>query len=111
AQEPKKRQVLADSAYGSGETRAELRRQQHRQAIKPWPTTDTGRFSRDDFTVDHHARTATCPAGHTVHLTRTGLGKFDRHCQGCPLKAQCTTSAHGRHLHITDYDAERIEAR
>jgi IS5 family transposase len=111
AQEPKNRQVLADSAYGSGETRAELRRQQHRQAIKPWPMTDTGRFSRDDFTVDYEAHTATCPAGHTVHVTRTGLGKFDRYCQDCPLKAQCTTSAHGRHLHISDHDAELVEAR
>lgn len=110
-QEPKNRQVLADSAYGSGDTRTELRRQKHRLAIKPWPMADTGRFSRDDFTVDYDARTATCPAGHTVHVTRTGLGKFYRHCQGCPLRAQCTTSPHGRHLHIRDHDAELVEAR
>ena len=71
AREPARRQVLADSAYGSGETRVALRRRTHRLAIKPWPSATTGRFGRDEFTVDHQAHTATCPAGHTVALTRS----------------------------------------
>ena len=37
AAEPPRRQVLADAAYGSGPTRAALRRRRHRLAIKPWP--------------------------------------------------------------------------
>jgi IS5 family transposase len=111
AQEPKNCQVLADSAYGSGETRAELRRQQHRQAIKPWPTAVTGRFSRDDFIIDHHARTATCPVGYTVHLTAKGHADFGTRCRACPLRAQCTTSKDGRSLAITAHDAELAEAR
>ena len=63
-------QVLADSAYGSGEVRAALRRRRHRakrskrsRCGAPCP----GGFDRDDFIVDHDARTATCPAGHAVH--------------------------------------------
>jgi IS5 family transposase len=110
-QEPKGRQVLADSAYGSGETRAALRRRKHRLAIKPWPMADTGRFSRDDFTVDHTARTVTCPAGHTVPISTNGGARFGRRCDDCPLRERCTTAQTGRQLEITAHDAELAEAR
>ncbi len=109
--EPKRRQVLADSAYGAGPTRVALAKRRHRLAIKPWPTTDTGRFGRDDFTVDHTARTATCPAGHTVALTASNYAVFDRHCRGCPIRSRCTTARDGRALQLTDHDAELVEAR
>lgn len=111
AHEPKRCQVLADSAYGSGDTRATLHKQQHRLAIKPWPMAHTGRFGRDDFTVDHDARTATCPAGHTVTLTSANNAIFERHCNGCPLRTQCTTARDGRVLRLTEHDAELVEAR
>ena len=64
-------QVLGDGAYGSGETLAALGKAKHRRAIKPWPTTaGSARWlRRDDFIVDEHAGTATCPAGHTVSIT------------------------------------------
>lgn len=110
-QEPKGRRVLADSAYGSGDTRAALQRRKHRLAIKPWHVIDTGRFSRDDFTVDHLARTATCPAGHTVSISPTGRASFRQHCRGCPMRSQCTTAAKGRQLQITAHDADMVEAR
>jgi transposase len=111
AGEPPGGQVLADSAYGSGETRVVLQRRKHRLAIKPWPTANTGRFGRDDFTVDHAARFATCPAGHTVALTATGVAYFDRYCHQCPIRQRCTTSARGRKLNLTKHDAELVEAR
>ena len=109
--EPRRRQVLADSAYGSGETRVALKRRHHRLAIKPWPTADTGRFGRDDFIVDHTARTATCPAGHTVTLTPSNYAVFERHCRGCPLRSSCTTARDGRILRLNDHDIELVEAR
>lgn len=109
--EPKGRQVLADSAYGSGDTRAALHRRKHRLAIKPWHVVDTGRFSRDDFSVNHAARTATCPAGHTVPISPTGRASFRQHCRGCPMRSQCTTAAKGRQLQITVHDADMVEAR
>jgi len=111
AREPKGRQVLADSAYGSGETRNALQQRKHRLAIKPWPMADTGRFSRDDFTVDYAARTVTCPAGHTVRLTTANNATFDRRCGGCPLRQQCTTAKDGRSLKLSTHDAELAEAR
>jgi IS5 family transposase len=110
-QEPAGGQVLADSAYGSGETRAALRRRKDRLAIKPWPMPDTGRFGRDDFDVDHVAGTATCPAGRTVTLTTGGIANFGRHCTGCDLQDQCTTAKTGRSLKIRPHDAELVEAR
>jgi IS5 family transposase len=111
ADEPARRQVLADSAYGSGETRVALTKRRHRLAIKPWPTADTGRYTRDDFTVDHQAQTATCPAGHTVTLTAANNAIFERHCTGCPLRSRCTTAQDGRTLRLNDHDAELVEAR
>jgi IS5 family transposase len=110
-QEPKKRQVLADSAYGSGETRAALKKRKHRLAIKPRPMPDTGRFGRDEFTVDHDAATVTCPAGHTVSLTPANKADFRRRCGGCPLRDSCTSAARGRVVVLTDHDAELVEAR
>jgi hypothetical protein len=111
ASEPKGRQVLADSAYGSGETRVALRARKHRLAIKPWPTANTGRFGRDDFAVDHSARSATCPAGHTVGLTAANNAVFGRRCHSCDLRSRCTTARDGRTLHLNDHDAELVEAR
>lgn len=109
--EPKNRQVLADSAYGSGGTRVALNKRRHRLAIKPWPTANTGRFGRDDFTVDHTARTATCPAGHTVTVTAANNAVFERHCRDCPIRSRCTTARDGRILKLSDHDAELVEAR
>ena len=111
AAEPARRQVLADSAYGSGDTRVALQQRRHRLAIKPWPMPDTGRYNRDDFTVDHHARTATCPAGHTVTVTAQGRATFGVRCQTCPLRSHCTTSRTGRTLALSIHDAELVEAR
>lgn len=112
ALEPSGRQVLADAAYGGGETRVALKRGKHRLAIKPWPMAKTGRFNRDDFTVDHDARAAACPAGHTAPISPTGSVSFQRHCNnGCDLRDRCTTAKDGRSLVITPHDAELVEAR
>jgi IS5 family transposase len=105
--------VLADSAYGSGEVRAQLRARGHRQAIKPIPLRRAvpGGFTRDDFIVDHDARTVTCPAGHTVPITARRHANFDHRCGRCPLRSQCTTAKEGLHLTFHPYDQELIEAR
>jgi IS5 family transposase len=111
ANEPKGRRVFADSAYGSGDTRAALRKRKHRLAIKPWPMPDTGRFGRDDFTVDQSARTVTCPAGLTVTISAKGRATFGARCRGCQLRELCTTRREGRVLQLGPHDAELVEAR
>ena len=51
--EAPKLEILGDSAYGSGEFRAELRTGKHRQLIKPIPLRRAvpGGFDRDDFSI------------------------------------------------------------
>ena len=106
-------QVLADSAYGGGETRAALRNTKHHQAIKPMPLQRAmpGGFDRDDFIIDHDARTATCPIGHTVSITAKGAATFGVRCRACPSRERCTTRKDGRTLRIREHDAELVEAR
>ena len=58
-----------------------------RPVIKPIPLRAgiPGGFNRDDFVIDHHARTATCPAGHTVAITAAGTpsSAFDARTARC----------------------------
>lgn len=106
-------EILGDSAYGSGATRAELRRRGHDAVIKPIPLrrrTPDG-FNRDDFTVDHHGRTVTCPAGHTVELTATGNAVFGTRCDDCPLRARCTTARRGKTVRVSVNDDELVYGR
>jgi IS5 family transposase len=106
-------QVLADSAYGSGEVRVAIRRARHRAAIKAIPLRRAipGGFNRDDFVIDHDARTATCPGGHTVTIAPKGGATFGARCPSCPLRIRCTTAKGGRTLHIGEHDAELVAAR
>ena len=105
--------VLADSAYGSGATRAALDAGRHRAVIKPLPLAAAvpGGFTRDDFDVDYEANTVTCPAGHTVRLTPKLNATFGALCRDCPLRARCTTAKDGRSLSLNIYDPELRAAR
>jgi IS5 family transposase len=107
------RQVLADSAYGSGATRSALRKAKHRQAVKPIPLRRPipDGFDRDDFIIDHDAHSATCPAGHTVPVAPKGSATFGARCRDCPLRSRCTTAKGGMRLTISEHDAELVEAR
>jgi IS5 family transposase len=113
AEEEPNLQVLGDSAYGSGPTRAALRDAKHRQVIKPISLRRPIRegFNRDDFVIDHDARTATCPAGHTVPIAAKGSVTFGFRCRPCPLRQRCTTSRRGMRLTLSEHDAELAEAR
>ncbi len=106
-------QVLADAAYGSGETLAALAEAGHQQAIKPHPTTTAipGGFHRDDFIVDEEAGIATCPAGHVVSITTSRNAVFGNRCANCPLRSRCTNAKEGRTIHLTDHDVELVESR
>jgi hypothetical protein len=100
-------QVLADSAYGTGEALAALVRAGHTAVIKPWPPRSLipGGFTADDFAVDQPAGTVTCPAGVTRPITGARNAVFGAACRGCRLRARCTRSADGRTVHLHEHDA------
>lgn len=110
--EPDGLEVLADSAYGSGTTRSDLAEHHHRLVIKPLPSRPVvlGGFVRDDFVVDHEARNVTCPAGHVVRLSKSGIAKFAPHCATCPLRPHCT-KARARSFSVTEHDEQLVQAR
>ena len=111
--EPEPVTVLADSAYGSGEVRAELAACGHVDLVKPAPTRSAvvGGFTVEDFTVDHSTGTVRCPAGATRDITPAGNAIFTTACRGCALRARCTTSASGKTLHVRPHDALQRAAR
>jgi hypothetical protein len=111
--EPAPTEVLADSAYGSGEARRELADAGHKAVIKPIPVQAAvpGGFSMDDFVIDETAGTATCPNGLTRSITQSRAVIFGAGCDGCPLRAQCTTSKRGRIIKVHEHEALLRAAR
>jgi len=89
-----------DSAYGTGDLRGAICDAGHQAVIKPKPLQAPvqGGFTVDDFTAGEQAGTVTCPAGHTVALSRTRIATFGVLCRDCPLRARCTTCKTGRRL-------------
>ena len=106
-------EVLGDTHYGSGETRAALRAAGHLQTIKPIPLHSAvpGGFTVHDFQIDQQAGTVRCPAGYTTKITASGQANFARRCQACPLRGRCTTARRGRILHIHPHERELRAAR
>ncbi len=106
-------EVLADSAYGSGEVRAALAKARHRAMIKPIPLRRAvpGGFSIDDFTIDTSASTVTCPQGHTVAITRRGSANFGPRCRACPIRNRCTASKAGRQITVHPHHDAMFAAR
>lgn len=110
-------EVLADSAYGTGEALAALDEAGHTAIIKPWPLRPAvpGGFTLEDFSVDEAAGTVTCPNGLTRTITPKRTVTFGAGCRGCPLRDRCTTSVSGRKLDLHPHDglqrAHRARAR
>ncbi len=109
ADEPEGLDVLADSAYGSGDSLAALADKEHRILIKPWPLARNpnlgdDQFNRDDFAIDYTARTVTCPNEITTHITATGTATFGAKCRGCPLRSRCTSAVGGKTFLVSDND-------
>jgi IS5 family transposase len=95
-----------DSAYGTGDLRDAIQKAGHQAVIKPRPLQAPveGGLTVDDFTVDEQQGTVTCPAGHTVVLSRTRIATFGARCADCPLRARCTTCKTGRKLVLHQRD-------
>jgi hypothetical protein len=106
-------EVLGDSAYGGGATRAALSAAGHQQTIKPGPLASAvpGGFTKHDFTIDPQAGTVGCPAGYQTPITASGQASFARHCRRCPLRRRCTTASGGRTIHVHPHEDELRAAR
>jgi hypothetical protein len=101
-------EVLGDSAYGGGETRAALTAAGHAQTIKPVPlaVAVAGGFTKHDFAVDPEGGTVTCPAGYQARISASGQASFARYCQRCRLRERCTTATSGRRFHLHPHEDE-----
>jgi IS5 family transposase len=106
-------EVLGDSGYGAGATRAALRAAGHTQTIKPIPLQSAvpGGFTVHDFRLDRQAGSLRCPAGQVAPITNSGRVSFARWCQGCPLRRRCTTAKRGRTIHLHRHEDELRAAR
>lgn len=113
--EPDKPVVIGDSAYADAATRAGLEGEGFELVAKCPPVRNsTGGFTKDDFKVDLHTDTVTCPAGHTVAIRRgprQAKASFKVHCGHCPLKDQCTPSHRGRTISINEHEELLQRAR
>jgi hypothetical protein len=112
--------IIGDSAYGTVEQRLTAEEQQ-RTLIAPVPKAPaTGRFTKEDFSIDLVNNTITCPAGKSTSLwyqqkRRTKRGKTFHSkafrfavedCQGCPLAAQCLKpGARWRTVSVHEHEA------
>jgi hypothetical protein len=106
-------EVLGDTHYGSGQTRAALRAAGHTQTVKPIPLSSAvpGGFTIHDFRIDQQAGTVACPAGATATITASGQASFARWCQRCPLRGRCTTAKAGRTIQVHPHEDELRAAR
>ncbi len=106
ADDPVKPTVMGDCAYGNAETLDRLAAAGYHdvKARVPPARGRDGRYGKDDFDVNLQTNTVACPAGHVagIRFAKDGSGRaaFDGHCDGCPLRAGCTTSAGGRTVTI-----------
>lgn len=106
-------EVLADSAYGTGEMLAAVAAAGHTPVIKPWPLRPavTGGFTLDDFSVDEAAGTVTCPNNVTRNISPKRNVTFGAACVGCPFRNRCTTARDGKSLTLHPHDALQREHR
>jgi hypothetical protein len=110
-------EVYGDSAYGSGQARADYRDAGHDTIIKPGPLRPAvpGGLTIDDFTVDEEQGTVTCPAGQVRQMSKTRTVTFGAACAACPVRGLCTTARDGRSMTIHPHDgllrAARTQAR
>ncbi len=111
--------MYGDSAYGAGELLKELQDNGVEIGCKVQPASaPAGMFSKDDFAIDLDAGnhgTVRCPGEHTVAIRPSakggGTATFAALCGGCPLAAQCTSSAAGRTVRIGRHQAQIARAR
>lgn len=108
--------VVADSKYQSGENRADLveKRITDHVASPPPKGSTQGRLSVSDFLIEFNEADVPvamiCPAG---ELAMEPKWKQDKHawefyfkkaqCEGCQLRAECSTAKYGRNVSVDEH--------
>ncbi len=100
-----KPEVVGDSAYADGATRAAMSDEGFEVVSKCPPVRNsTGLFTKDNFVVDLASGTVTCPASKLAQIViapgGAGTASFKAQCRSCPLRAQCTRSPNGRTISV-----------
>ena len=115
--------LMGDTAFGGMPTRKAVAAQYPDVALEapvPPAVGRAGCFSKTDFQIDWEAETITCPHGITVAIPsrlpedsdRRVIVRFPKSdCQGCPLKAQCTSGDRGRTISLDSDDPVRQAER
>ena len=99
-------EVYGDASYGTADLveKVEATGIEANMKVQPPSPPRVGMFSQDDFAIDTQAGTVTCPGGVLVALRTSKDGSqvadFAAHCDGCPLRAQCTLSKEGRSVRL-----------
>ncbi len=80
---------------------------------KAWRVRNTtGRFTKNQFTLDFGSRRLTCPAGVSIGFQPGKTVRFPAAtCAACPLRARCTSSPSGRSVAIHPDEALLAELR
>jgi len=106
-------EMYGDSAYGTGQARADYRDGGHGTVIKPGPLRPAvpGGFTIDDFIVAEEQGTVTCPNGVIRQMSKNRTVTFGVACARCPLRERCTTAKDGRSVTIHPHEGLLREAR
>lgn len=114
--------ITGDTAYGGGETRAQVA-ERGIDLIAPVPPAPNpeGKISKKDFEVNTEEGYARCPAGVvTRHVDKGNDGRGNRipvfrfpaeECGRCPMKDKCTPNKDGRRVRLNRYEGLLQEAR
>ncbi len=79
---------------------------------KAWPVRNGTRFLKTAFELDWEQQTIRCPNQQEMPFEPGGTVQFPSEvCAACPLRERCTTSPHGRSVHIHPEEALLGELR
>lgn len=105
-------QIVADSAYGSGENRYRVRNELHTSLVAPVPQyrNNPDLFLKEEFKYDEETKHVVCPAGkksyrsqYNNQLRGTQFFFHKDDCNNCPLRAKCTDSKGARTIFLGDH--------
>jgi transposase len=103
-------EVVADSAYGSGENRYRVQNELNTPLVSPVPQQAHKLLSNEKFSYQKGQNQVVCPEGkasyrraYNKQLKGTQFFFRKQDCQACPLQTQCTTSHEGRAVFFSDH--------